>query len=363
MTQIIGKRIIQAVASAPFRLATRLAVGLGVLIAVIVHVGTGPLLHGLLSLDVRTIGAALLLGAIATAAATWRWRLIASRLGVRLRFSTAAGMYYRSQFLNTVIPGGIVGDVQRAVSAGLDTAGPGSEGKGTDGIRQSARSVAIERSAGQLVQVTIALAVFAWFGAAFEGYLLAVLAIGIGAVCIALVATCAASTRARSAIVRETRELRAVLGSVKTSVQVMIASVIVIACHVATFTIATAAVGVGVPPLQMLTLAFVVLLGASIPLNIGGWGPREGVAGWAFALAGFGAAAGVSASTLFGALVIISVAPGALVVLISAIRRHKAIPATHEPDLRSGPIESSMMPREPAANLLVLTTAHQQETP
>jgi hypothetical protein len=74
----------------------------------------------------------------------------------------------------------------------------------------------------------------------------------------------------------------------------------------------------------MLALAFVVLLGASIPLNVGGWGPREGIAGWAFALTGFGAAAGVAASTLFGALVIISVIPGAIVMVVSAVRKGKA---------------------------------------
>jgi 5-amino-6-(5-phosphoribosylamino)uracil reductase len=101
--------------------------------------------------------------------------------------------------------------------------------------------------------------------------------------------------------------------------------VIVIACHVATFTIATAAIGERVPALQLLSLAFVVLLGASIPLNIGGWGPREGVAGWAFAVAGLGASAGVAASTLFGVLAIISVAPGAIatVVFAARVRSHR----------------------------------------
>jgi uncharacterized membrane protein YbhN (UPF0104 family) len=319
-TPIIPARLRQAIRSARFRGAARMVVGLAVLIAVIARVGTRPLLHGILSLDGRTIGAALLLGAIATVAATWRWRLIATRLGLELRWSTALGMYYRSQFLNTVLPGGIVGDVHRAISAGQSA---GSI-KPSLSIKQSARSVAIERTAGQVVQLTLALIVLASFGARFEGYLLVALAIGIGVVAIALVLAAAASTRARTALLHEARELRSGLGSVRTSVQVVIASVIVIACHVATFTIATAAVGVTVPPLQMLTLAFVILLGASIPLNIGGWGPREGVAGWAFALAGFGASAGVSASTLFGALTIISVAPGAIVVLVSVVRRRNA---------------------------------------
>jgi hypothetical protein len=131
-------------------------------------------------------------------------------------------------------------------------------------------------------------------------------------------------------------------------VQVAIASLIVIACHVATFTIATAAVGESVPAGRMLALAFVVLLGASIPLNLGGWGPREGIAGWAFALTGFGAAAGVAASTLFGVLVSISVIPGAIVMVVSAVRKGKA----NEAALRPAPLP-----------ILVLADRSQEKTP
>ncbi len=36
-------------------------------------------------------------------------------------------------------------------------------------------------------------------------------------------------------------------------------------------------------PLQLLPIGALVLLGAAIPLNVAGWGPREGVAAWAFA--------------------------------------------------------------------------------
>jgi glycosyltransferase 2 family protein len=314
MINIVRTRVRPLMRSAWLRLTTRLVVGVGVLVAVIAHVGTGPLLHGLASLDGRTIGAALVLTAIATAAAAWRWRVIATRLGVELRWVAAVGMYYRSQFLNTVIPGGIVGDLHRAVALG------GS----TEGIRRTVRSVAIERTAGQVVQVALALIVVAYLGTEFEGYLLAALGIGLAIIVVALLVTIVVSVRARGALLREARELRAGLGSVRASVQVGIASVVVVGCHVGTLAIATAAVGTDVAALALLPLAFVILLGASIPLNVGGWGPREGIAGWAFALAGFGASAGIAASTLFGVLAIISVAPGAIVTVVLAARQRKA---------------------------------------
>ena len=44
-----------------------------------------------------------------------------------------------------------------------------------------------------------------------------------------------------------------------------------------------AAVGVPLSPARLVPLALVVLLAGSVPLNVGGWGPREGVAAWVFA--------------------------------------------------------------------------------
>jgi glycosyltransferase 2 family protein len=314
MTNAVVAVLRQALGSVQVRTTLRLVVGVGVLIAVLSVVGAGPFLAGLRRLDARTIGAALVLAALATAAAAWRWRLLAARLGVELGLPAAIGMYYRSQFLNTVLPGGIVGDVHRGISAGA----------GLEGTKRSLRAVAIERLSGQVVQVALALAVLACFAVEFEGYLLFALVAVVALAGVTIAVAWGTSSHARTALRFAARELRAGLGSMRVSLQVAAASVVVIACHVTTFVIAAEAVGAKAPPLQLVTLALVVLLGASIPLNVGGWGPREGIAGWAFALAGLGASAGVSASTLFGALTIIAVSPGAVVTVVAAVRRRTA---------------------------------------
>ena len=67
----------------------------------------------------------------------------------------------------------------------------------------------------------------------------------------------------------------------------------------------------------------VVQTAAVIPLSIGGWGPREGVAAWAFAAAGLGAATGVTVSTLYAVLMLAAVAPGAGLLLRDAVRRRR----------------------------------------
>ncbi|MFF1634160.1 YbhN family protein [Leifsonia sp. NPDC058248] len=306
-------RIRTVLGSGWLRLSARVVTSVAVLVAVVAHVGTGPFLHGLLSIDVRAIGAAFVLSAAATAAAAWRWRVVAGRLGVGLGWRSAIGMYYRSQFLNSVLPGGVLGDVDRAVA----------QGRSAGNVAQSTRAVVIERTMGQLVQIALAVVVLAYFGREFEGYLLAVLGIALAVLVVAALAGTAASARVRGALKHEFDELSAGVGSPGAFVQVVVASIVVVACHIAIFGIAADAVGASVPPFRLAAVALVVLLGGSIPLNLGGWGLREGVAAWAFAIAGFGASAGVATSTLFGILAIVAVAPGLILTVASAVRPHR----------------------------------------
>jgi len=53
---------------------------------------------------------------------------------------------------------------------------------------------------------------------------------------------------------------------------------------------------------------------------VAGWGPREGVAAWAFAAAGLGAAQGVATAVVYGVLVFVASLPGAVVLLLGMRR-------------------------------------------
>ncbi|NUT36983.1 MAG: UPF0104 family protein, partial [Hamadaea sp.] len=61
-----------------------------------------------------------------------------------------------------------------------------------------------------------------------------------------------------------------------------------------------------------------------------GWGLREGVAAWAFAVAGLTAAEGVAAAVTYGVLSFLACAPG-VIVLVAALRR-PAVPAPPMPE-------------------------------
>ena len=75
---------------------------------------------------------------------------------------------------------------------------------------------------------------------------------------------------------------------------------VVVAGHAATFLIAARTAGASASTARMLPLALLVLLAMGVPTNIAGWGPREGVAAWAFAAAGLGAAQGVATAVVYG---------------------------------------------------------------
>ena len=57
------------------------------------------------------------------------------------------------------------------------------------------------------------------------------------------------------------------------------------------------------------------LLAMSLPLNVGGWGPREGVAAWAFGAAGIGAGRGLTVAVVYGVLSLAASLPGAVVLV------------------------------------------------
>jgi hypothetical protein len=105
--------------------------------------------------------------------------------------------------------------------------------------------------------------------------------------------------------------------------QLVLASVLVVAGHTATFLIAARVAGSTAPLGELLALLMVVQTAMVIPLSIGGWGLREGAAAWVFAAAGLGAATGVTVTTLYAVLMLAAVAPGAGLLLRDAVRRRR----------------------------------------
>jgi hypothetical protein len=97
---------------------------------------------------------------------------------------------------------------------------------------------------------------------------------------------------------------------------IVLASLVIVAGHTATFLIAARAAGSTAPPTRLLPLALLVLLATTLPINVGGWGPREGVAAWAFGVAGLSADQGVATAVVYGVMVLVASLPGAVVLAV-----------------------------------------------
>lgn len=235
----------------------RIAGGVAALAAVAWWVGPEPFADGLRAAGPVALVAALAITAITTVCCAWRWRVLARGLGADVPLGTAVSAYYRSQLINATVPGGIVGDVHRAV-------------------RHGALPVVADRGSGQVVQAAAAGALLLIGPAPWASALLGV----------------------------------AVLAALVRWPVVVAASLVASAGHVVVFLVAARAAGTDASLTTLLPLALVVLLGAAIPLNVAGWGPREGVAAAAFAAAGLGAAQGAAVSVLYGVLALVATLPG-----------------------------------------------------
>ncbi|MEO6533997.1 MAG: lysylphosphatidylglycerol synthase transmembrane domain-containing protein [Pseudolysinimonas sp.] len=304
----------------------QLGFGLVVVAATITIVGTGPLIQGVLAVSPAAILLAGAFTAIATLAASWRWKTVSGALGLPISWTTAVTAYYRSQFLNTVLPGGVIGDVHRAYRQGRH--GGARNGDQNVELLGAGRAVATERVAGQVVQGALTVVVLAVLG--LTGSLLGVVWIGAGVLAVVAVAlsVTAATVSGRRLLGRELSLLRLTFGSAKRSLSIVVASALVVAAHSATFVVACLAVGVGASPRELVALAVVALAAAALPLSIGGWGPREAASASAFAIVGLSAGAGLAASTAFGVLTMVSVLPGLIVLIVEwAAIRSRAVSA------------------------------------
>src|SRR5581483_1230236 len=92
-------------------------------------------------------------------------------------------------------------------------------------------------------------------------------------------------------------------------------SAAVLVLHVALFVVAARAAGVTAPFTQLLPLLILALLVMGVPLNVGGWGPREAVSAAAFGATGLGASHGVSVAVVYGVLSLVACLPGAGVLV------------------------------------------------
>jgi glycosyltransferase 2 family protein len=222
--------------------------------------------------------AALVLGGVAVAAHAARWRVVMQGAGLRIGRAEALAEYYRSSALNAVLPGGVGGDVLRAWRQRTDA---------PQGWRPGAVSVLAERAAGVCVLLcTVSIVMLAT-------------APGLATVAAALALVAWAVARP------SLRRLRR-----RDQVAVWVWSGVSVAALLALTAVVAASVGVTARPAAVAFLGVALLAGTAVPLNLGGWGPREAAGALAATMVGVSPAVGVAFAAGYGLLATASVLPG-----------------------------------------------------
>lgn len=287
----------------------RLGAGIGILGLIVDRLGTGPFLAGVRALGLAPILAATAITAVTTTLCAWRWRRLVQALGGELTLHAAVGAYYRSQFLDATLPGGVLGDLHRGVR----------HGRVVGDISRALQAVLLERVLGYFVQAGLALLALLALPPAVQRVLWPWIGVGALVLWVAWRLTRHGFSRRRGldglTDVRRIGWHTWTLGA--------LASATAIGGYVALFFVATLAVGVPHAFGGLLPLALVVLAAAALPLNLAGFGPREGAAGWLFAATGLGAANGVAVATAYGLLGLVACVPGGALLLMDAWRARR----------------------------------------
>jgi uncharacterized membrane protein YbhN (UPF0104 family) len=327
----------------------RTLLGAGIIALLIWRLGSVAFVDGLRVINVWVVLAALGIGLMTTFFSAWRWLLTSRGLGIRLPLHRAVADYYQALFLNATLPGGLLGDVDRAVR----------NGKGAGSVGRGVRAVVLERTAGQIMLFSVGAFVLLAHPSRVlaEAHVLSIPREGVlGVAVVGLAVAIFVGFRLRHRTSRWRRAFAAGVSDVRLGLLsrrnwpgIVISSALVLAGHLATFVLAARAAGSSAPIARLLPLMVLALLVMGLPVNVGGWGPREGFCAWAFGAAGLGATQGLTVAVVYGVLAFVASAPGIAVLIVRLIA--KRAPA------RAAARAEALAPAEAPAPALVADVA------
>ncbi|MBV6656771.1 MAG: flippase-like domain-containing protein [Devosiaceae bacterium] len=275
--------------------------------------------------DLRWLLAAGALLTLQTLLSALRWKLTAERLGLSFSYGVAVREYYLAQFVNLSLPGGVLGDANRAYRS-----------RQTGGFLLAGQAVIFERLAGQIGLLAVFLVGVSWSLVSEQGLnwpdWLVSSVFGVLAACLLLplvLLVAAQSFRMHYGPLRRfgQRFVAAVLHRDVLAAQVAL-SLLTALCNVTAFALCAVALGANLAIVDALVLVPLILLAMLVPLSISGWGVREGAAALLFPVIGFAASAGLAASVAFGLVLTVAMLAGfALSWLTIVFRRLSLSPS------------------------------------
>ncbi|MEP3636499.1 MAG: lysylphosphatidylglycerol synthase transmembrane domain-containing protein [Paracoccaceae bacterium] len=262
--------------------------------------------------DLGWLGVALIALTASTIMMARRWQIVAAALEIEIGYVKAVAEYYIAQLVNIILPGGVAGDITRAVRVR----------KKGDMVR-AAQSVAAERIVGQVNM--FALMAFGFLGAlVLPGGLAWPKIAWLGIACVTIAGIVAVSIAGRSGATARFLALTIDLIKKPSLFGCALATNL---CLILSLYACARATGTIIPAEGLVTLIPLILSSMLIPLSVGGWGWREGAAAALFPLIGATASAGIATGIAYGAMMMVAALPALFFIL----RRNPALSQTTQP--------------------------------
>lgn len=294
----------------------KLAVSVGCLATLLWWSNAAEVLARLRGADMTWIALSLLAVTAATFSMASRWKITAGAFDIRFSYAFAVREYYLAQFINTALPGGVAGDVARAVRA-----------RGAADLNSAAQSVMAERLLGQI----------AILGLMFAGFTMALLMPGgpawarLGWIVLVVLAGCSVAAWTVSRSDHATGRFIHTILKLTRRPAMLFHGAITTLCLIFGFYACARATGTVIPTEAWATLIPLVLCAMLVPLSVGGWGWREGAAAALFPIIGAPASAGVATGIAYGVVLFVAALPAAVILFAQSFS--ETLSTKGKPDL------------------------------
>jgi glycosyltransferase 2 family protein len=298
-------------------LAAKLAISLGLLYFALARVDLGSLAARLQQIEIGWLLAAFALLGLQAYAIALRWREIVAQCDAALSVARSVRFILIGGFFNQTLPSTVGGDAARVWLLAREGAG----------WAKATYSVLIDRLIGVLMLAVMVVVCLPWSFDLIRNPVgrAALLVIGVGCI-FASAAFVALGYRRWSILERlwltrhlsqATRFAHRIFASSSVALRLLSLALAVHALTVMTAWLAAKSVAVPFGLLHALLLLPPVMLIASVPISIAGWGVRESAMVLAFSYAGLPPSDGLLLSVLYGGLLFVFGALGGLVWLAS----------------------------------------------
>lgn len=299
------------------------AIGLGLIVLVVRQADWPHLVETLRGTDLPLFGAACLAFVAAIAANAWRWKAVMDHIQVPMCWRDAMVGSFEANFFNQFLPSSVGGDSVKALRA-YDAGAT---------LGRALLGVVIDRAYGLWFMSLAVVALVVGFPSPVVGAP-AFPIIGIASVMAAVGAVVAIGVGMlplKGMIPRWLHPLWAlvegfagVARSPARLFEVLLSLVISNAALLAAFMLCSQALGLMLNLVDGALVMFAMLLASIIPVSLGGWGVREGVAVLLLTATGATAAQALGLSILFGLVMTVIALIGGIMWALSPYRRISA---------------------------------------